>query len=287
MGVVNGCMLVLSRVRGVSVDHVVDSYWIFLARNHYDLHLEAFKRRLSSDAKAAEAEAVIFSFLWSAKLTPDVFEDPSKGGPDFRCRPRKTEGFLVEVTSLESGPVARMSNLPETITGSGGGAFGLITPLLRGKATAKATQFGNAPLPRVLAIACSHAFSGILMDRLAAENLLVSDYMISVPFGEPSKPAIQVTDLRRSVFLRWDKFTGKIAPCRQSISALLLVAISGIQADVVGILHPEPSVAFAPALFPQIPWLRVRNWPVVDGRIELEWSIGGEEHATFFHERIY
>jgi len=281
-------MALLSRVRGVSINDVVDSYWIFLARNHYDAHLERFRRRLSSDAKAAaEAEAIVFSFLWSAKLSPDVFEDPSKGGPDFHCRPCKTEGFLVEVTSLESGAVARRSNLPETITGSGGGAFGLITPLLRGKATAKATQFGNAPLPRVLAIACSHAFSGILMDRLAAENLLVSDYMISVPFREPSKPAIQVTDLRRSVFFHWDKFTGKIVPCRQSISALLLVAISGIQADVVGILHPEPSIAFAPALFPQVPYLKVKNWPVVDERIELEWSIGGDGSATFLHERIH
>jgi hypothetical protein len=68
--------------------------------------------------------------------------------------------------------------------------------------------------------------------------------------------------------------------------AILLVAISGIQADLVGLLHPEPGIPFAPSLFPQVPYLRVKNWPIVDGRIEIEWSITEADHATFWHTRI-
>lgn len=234
-------MSVKANLRGVSIGEVVDSYWIFLAGNHYSAHLEAFKKRLNSDARAAEVEAVVFSFLWSAKVHPDIFEDLSKGGPDFCCEPCGKTKFLVEVTSLESGAVARESSLPVRIEAAGGGAFSLITPLLKGKASAKATQFGNSPLPRVLVIASSHDGAGLLMDRLGAEFLLLSDPMISAPFGGAPNRATQVTDLRRSVFFRPDKAGREIIPCRQSISAILLVAISGIQTDVVGILHPQPT----------------------------------------------
>lgn len=242
-----------SNFRGVSIDEVVDSYWIFLYRNHYSAHLAKFKQRLASDQKAAEAEAIVFSFLWSAKTRPDIFENPSTGGPDFCCGPHSKPKFLVEVTSLESSAAARRSALPERITGSGGGAFGLITSTLRGVAASKAAQLANYPWARVLAITLSYDFAGLLMGRLAAVNLLVSDAVISRRFGVTSGGSTQVTDLRRAVFFRPGKIGREITPCRQSISAILLVAVSGCQADVVGILHPEPSVVFSPGLLPECP----------------------------------
>jgi hypothetical protein len=48
---------------GVQVDEIVESYKVFLRRNHYDDHLRWFELRERSDAKAAEAEAVVFSLL--------------------------------------------------------------------------------------------------------------------------------------------------------------------------------------------------------------------------------
>jgi len=275
-----------SNVRGVSIAEVVESYWVFLAKNHYPAHLGRFRQRLASAPKAAEAEAVVFSFLWSERVRPDIFEDLSKGDPDFCCEPSGKTKFLVEVASLESGAVARRSELPERITGTGGGAFSLITPLLQGKATAKAAQLAKYSLPSVLAITASHDCAGLLMDRLAAEFFLISDPVLKVRLGDISDRGSQVTDLRRSVFFKPGKSGREIIPCRQSISAILLVAISGIQADVVGILHPEPSVAFAPALLPQVPYLRVKNWPISDGRIEVEWSTSDPDQATFWHTRI-
>lgn len=40
-------MNLTANLRGVSIDDVLDSYWIFLARNDYSAHLEAFKKRLN------------------------------------------------------------------------------------------------------------------------------------------------------------------------------------------------------------------------------------------------
>jgi hypothetical protein len=257
----------------VSIGEVVDSYWIFLARNYYDLHLSNFKRRLEADAKAAEAEAVMFALLWSAKARPDIFEDPSRGGPDFCCSPDKRGRFLVEVTSLESGAVSRRSHLPNRIDPRGGGsAFGLITAALDAAAGSKALQLANWPYPRVLAITSSHAFAHLLMDRLPAQNLLLSDPMISVPIGDLNGRETMTTDLRRAVFFRLDKSGTRIVPRRQSISAILLVSISHSQAEMVGILHPEPAVGFDPALLPRVPFLRLKNWPIINARIQTEWQ---------------
>ncbi|MGA2965272.1 MAG: hypothetical protein ABSD64_03600 [Terriglobales bacterium] len=272
--------------RGVSIEEVVDSYWVFLARNRYDHHLDKFKRRLETDANAAEAEAVVFALLWAAKTRPDIFEDPSKGGPDFCCDPSGKQRFLVEVTSLESGAVSRRSGLPARIEGNGGGAFGLITAALSGAAGSKAAQLADQPYPRVLAITSSHAFASILMDRLPAENLLVSDPMISHRLGDFNGYGTITTDLRRAVFFRLDRSGRQIVPRRQSISAILLVAISGRQADVVGVLHPQPAIVFDPNLFPQVPYLRLSHWPIVDGKLSTEWSIGGDQSAAFYHTRI-
>jgi hypothetical protein len=273
--------------RGVSIDQVVDSYRTFLSRNRYYLHLELFERRSNSDRYAAAAEAVLFSILWSAKARPDIFEDPSTGGPDFLCRPSKSETFLVEVTSLQARAASRRSGLPEKMTGSGGGAFALITPALNNAAASKAAQLAGHPHPRVLAITLSYDFAGLLIHRLAAERLLVSDPVIRHTLGEPADRAAQFTDLRRSAFLRPGKSGREIICYRRSISAILLVAISGARSDMVGILHPEPAVPFSPSVFPLVPYLRLKNWPILDGRIATEW-VGGDENqeATFWHTKI-
>ena len=278
---------ILKNSRGISIDEVVDSYWVFLARNKYDAHLHRFKQRLTSGSKAAaEAEAVVFSFLWSSRVRPDIFEDISTGGPDFICQPNEKDKFLVEVTSLESGAVARRSTLPDKIDGRGGGAFGLITENLRRAVGAKAFQLANYPHPRVLAIASSHVFATILMDALPAQNLLISDPMISYRIGDPTGRATQVTDLQRSAFLRTDKSRTKIVPCRQSISAILLVAMCWNQAHIVGILHPEPVVAFDPELLRQVPYVRLKNWPITNGSLEPEWIESAENPAVFHYGRI-
>lgn len=270
---------------GVSIDEVVDSYSVFLARNRYLSHLQAFKHRLQADPKAAEAEAIVFALLRSEHLHPDIFEDASKGGPDFSCQPDKNNAFLVEVTSLDSKAVAKRSSWPDKIDDSGG-AFRLITEALSGAAASKAAQLAGYSCSRVLAITCSHVGAGAFMGRLAAVNLLVSDPKIHYRLGDPPDRVHQITDLRKAVFFRPDKTRKKIIPFRQSISAILLIAIFGDQARVVGLLHPQPAVSFNPSLFPRVPYVRLSKWPIMDGRMEIEWFSSGQNPATFYYTRI-
>ncbi len=116
------------RNSGDTVQDVVEYFRRYLSRNR-DLaeHYEEFLKREKSDPKAAQAEAVVFSWLRAEKLEPRLFEVPGKGGPDFCCSSDATDRFLVEATSLDSEMVSERSGLPAEITGPGGGAFGLIT----------------------------------------------------------------------------------------------------------------------------------------------------------------
>jgi hypothetical protein len=275
-----------------SVDEIVDSYRVFLSRNHYDVHLKRFKDRLKSDSKAAEAEAVVFSVLWSEKLHPDVFEDNSTGGPDFRCDPSSGNSFLVEVASLESKAVSERSTLPLEVKGEGGQAYALITEKLRSVARSKAAQLGDRGMPGVLVIASSHGFAGLLMDRRAAEYLMTSAPHISVPMGSSGKSARWQTDLRDAVFCQpgiLDASGNQMFVTRyRSIAAILLVTIGVRETEVVGLLHPDAVHPFNPQLFPAVPYVQFAHWPLTSANIGTQWILGNTEHdgAAFRHRRI-
>jgi hypothetical protein len=280
-----------SRATETQIHDLVDSFWIFLSRNGYTAHLESFKRRLKDDEKAADAEAVVFSFLWSAKRHPDMSEVPGKGGPDFCCCISSEEKFLVEVTSLDSVSVSDRSGLPEKISGPGGSAYALITSKLQGVAKRKAPQLSEHPYPRVLAITLKYDFAGLLMDRRAASELLVGKTWFHVPIGQLDAPTYTTVDPSSAVFYdtyMCDPSGRSVMPRLQSISAILLVSIFPNQSEVVGILHPEPSVLFDLRLFPQVPFLRFKHWPPIDGRPQTEWILGedGQDYAAFRHKRI-
>jgi hypothetical protein len=277
----------------VSVDGIVDSYWKFLSRDQYDGHLKRFKDRLDADPKAAEAEAVIFSVLWSEKLHPDIFEDNSAGGPDFLCEPSPSDSFLVEVKSLDSKAVSARSTLPLSVHGNGGQAFSLITGKLCSAAQSKASQLGGRGMPGILAITCSHDFAGLLMDRGAAEYLMTSAPHFCVPLGSTGKTGHGETDLRDAVFCQPAVLldaSGKqsfVARYR-SIAAILLVTIGVRETEIVGLLHPDAAHPFNPHLFPAIPYVRFAQWPLTSSNIRTEWILGDTQRsgATFEHRRI-
>ncbi len=274
---------------GDTVDEVVDYYYRYLARNS-DLTVlfGQFKKRLHIDPQAATAEAIVFSLLRAEKLHPELFEDPVSGGPDFRCNPNAP--FLVEVTSLDSAVVSKRSGLPASISGPGGGAFGQITDRLLSEAKNKAPQLGRYPLPGVLAITSDHAFSSILLDRLAAEYLMTSAPQFNVPLG--GGPHYMTTDLKHAVFYRPlgvldASGTPIITPCRQSIAAILLIAIYRREVQVVGLLHPEAAYPFNPAWLPKVPFVQFEG-KCTPTHIATEWiqADAGERVATFAQRRI-
>jgi hypothetical protein len=280
-------------LRTAGVDEIVDSYWRFLSRNHYDGHLKRFKDRLDADAKAAEAEAVVFSVLWSAKLHPDIFEDNSAGGPDFRCEPSPGGSFLIEVKSLDSEAVSARSTLPLSVHGTGGQAFSLITHKLCSAAQSKASQLGGRGMPGVLVIVSSHDFAGLLMDRGAAKYLMTSTPHFSVPLGSTGNEGHWETDLRDAVFCQPAALldasgSQKFVTRYRSIAAILLVTIGVRETEVVGLLHPDAAHPFNPHLFPAVPYVRFAEWPLTSSNIRTEWIFGdaGRGGATFKHRRI-
>jgi len=52
-----------------------------------------------------------------------------------------------------------------------------------------------------------------------------------------------------------------VEPSRQSISAILLMVISRGGASILGILHPQPAVAFDPQTLDRVNFIRLRSWP--------------------------
>ena len=119
-----------------------------LSGAHLTGHCTQFPKRENSDPQTAQAEAVVFSWLRTEKPEPRLFEDAGTGGPDF-CTYSDSDHLLVEATSLDSEMVSERSGLPTQITGSGGGAFALMTKKLKTKAKSKAVQLAGHKVPTV------------------------------------------------------------------------------------------------------------------------------------------
>jgi hypothetical protein len=276
---------------GDALQDVVNSYRCYLGRNR-DLGNQCtqFLKREKSDPAAAQAEAVVFSWLRAEKLEPRLFEDAGTGGPDFCATHANTERFLIEATSLDSQMVAERSGLAAEITGAGGGAFGLITDKLKAKAQSKAKQLSGRGMPTVLAIASDHAFASILMDSLAAEYLMTSAPQINVPIGGGRE--YMSTDLKDSVFQRSTGLLDTngapiIQPSLRSISAILLMAVDHRKSQIVGLLHPDAVNPFNPQWLPMVPFVKFAGVFSLTN-ITTEWVQVNETQrvSTFSHRCI-
>jgi hypothetical protein len=71
---------------------------------------------------------------------------------------------------------------------------------------------------------------------------------------------------------------------RQSVSAILLVALSEKQSEIVGLLHPKPMTLLDYRVFRQVPFLRV-EWPLTNP-VGLDWIIGDPSPRRIDHRRV-
>ena len=244
---------------------LVDNYKRFLSVN-YPNHVKPYDTRLNHQPEGAIAEAVVYSFLEANRYDVQVAEKIDLGGVDFMCKIGDAE-FVTEVTCLEAEAVTSQSGLP---TGpSRGGYYRMITDLLRTKASGKAKQMSRYNCPRVLAMTCQHAGAGPVLGIRGAEDLLTSETKIAI--GSIYNPVRNhlVTDLDNSVFFRWKN--ERVESCRRSISAILLFSLSGVSAFITGILHPDPIHKFPIEFLPTVPFVRLKEWPLENNRIEIEW----------------
>jgi hypothetical protein len=261
---------------------VTNSYKEFLEVK-YPQHHANYCRRLKDNPEAAKAEAVMFSLLRDTADQVKVHEDASTGGVDFVCGSDGNQ-FLVEVTCLEAESVASQSGWPNKIADGAVGWFGMITHMLRTKASSKTSQLSGYAMPRLLAITSEHVAADVLLGPRGAEALLTSDTKIEVPVGNPIGTAGVATDLKDSVFFRFKN--GDIELCKQSISAILLVTILADRSLVVGVSHPAPIYRFPISLLPSVPFLRLKEWPPKDRHLETEWTIGKPKPGDFLHQKV-
>ena len=266
-----------------STSEIIESYKTFL-KVKYQAHYQRFCNHFKDNPESAKAEAVVFSLMRSIFRDVKIGEDISSGGADFLCISDDGQ-FIIEVTSLEAGSVANQSGWNNGIPEDGAaGWFGMITHMLRTKASSKARQVSGYPIPRVLAITTEHIAADFLLGPHGAETLLTSDTKIEVPIGEPIGETNLVTDLKDSVFFRLKN--GALESCRRSISAILLISIYSDKALFVGILHPDPEHKFTIGLLPSVPFLRIRKWPPENNQIETEWVIQRPKPAEFYHREV-
>jgi hypothetical protein len=274
-----------------TTEELQDSYVEYL-RREVPNNVKSFLNLKRESPEASLAETVVFGILRQLRLNP-VVSDVYAGGADFECTYRPiwfadtgSQPLVVEVTTLEPSAVERNSGWPiEAPSEISGGPFSLLTDRIAARASDKVPQLSKPKMPRVLAIVSSHiGADALLSNELAAKAVLVSNPQITQPIG--GGPASQTTDLRDSVFLRVDPVTGKVIARRQSISAVLLVSVSGRSARVLGVLHPEPRYPLNIDSFPDIPFIKVRPWPVVGRQIELGWVLGQPSRREFKHHLI-
>lgn len=262
---------------------IIESYKLFLEVK-YPNHFKNYCRRLKDQPEGAKAEAVTFSIFRSKFDLVQVAEDLSKGGADFFCKTNDVE-IVSEVTCLEAEAVAAQSGWKNEIPEDGSaGFFGMITKMLRTKASGKASQLSGHSCPRILVITCEHIASDILLGTHGAETLLTSDTMIETLINKPIEKSSIVTDLNNSVFFRYKN--GKFESCRQSISGILLFSIYTDRTLGVGILHPDPQYKLKTNLFPSIPFLRMMEWPPKNNRIETEWVIHKPRAKEMYHQLV-
>jgi hypothetical protein len=274
----------------VEVKDVIESYADYLraAQSH---NLEHFTLLRKSDSEGALAEAIVFAMLQHLTVHPEVHEQAGTGGVDFICsRPcgpliksSARPPFMVEATSLNPGAVTERSHIPNEVPDDiRGGAFGLLIRNILNKAKAKATQLANYPMPRVLAIVSSHFAATVLFDRLTAKYALVSEPHWKQEIGSSVADPNQYTDLEESAFIKPSP-NGTVVACRQSISAILLVAVYGDKSDVYRILHPQPAYPLNVEFLPGIPFIRIMPWPITDGEIFTEWVVGNPDACAVPH----
>lgn len=265
-----------------TVKEVVSSYQQYL-RVKCPGHSQRFERRLKHGSESAKAEAVVFSLLRARGFTVEVAEDLGTGGVDYLCRTTFGD-FLAEATCLRSSSLTRHSGLEDHIAATSECAsFSFATRLFRRKLSSKAPQLADSPHPRLLIVVGFHAYSSVLLGKAAAENLITGDRSVAVSI--PDGPAIGCTNLNTSAFIRRSK-SGTIEPCRQSISAILLLQVHHESSSVCGVLHPKPVVPFPLAAFPRTPFVRLKEWAPSDRWLELEWVIDDPLPWCAFHELV-
>lgn len=258
---------------------VIESYADYLLRKRKKLWTR-FQQTRQDHPESALAEAAIFRVLQGCGVSPEVADVPNSGGPDFRCTGDQSGQFMVEATSFQPEKITRDTGLNDKVSaGISGHAFSLLTQQIDERAAEKRRQLEKFPIPGILAIASSHLGSALIFDVLTAEFALISQ-----PFWIGGKGGTY-TDLSSSLFLRLED-DGTITTKNSSISAVLLVSVNLDRSYVCGALNPAATHKFRSEALWMIPFAYLKDWPIENGRLRCDWTMGNQRTHIVEHKSI-
>ena len=201
-----------------------------------------------------------------------VIDNTNKPGVDFFCK-KGTFEFCAEVTCLEIETITNQSKIPHIPPeGCYSGRHDMITPTIRARAIRKVNQLSQCKCARLLMIVSYHSAANILLGDHAAELLLTDEQGIAFsPASEDDdgKDLYPYTNYEFTLF--FESIEGELSVKRESISAIWLVAVSRNTKQIIGVLNPQPNYNFEYRLFPSVPIVRIKTWPIENNTLETEW----------------
>ncbi len=229
-------------------------------------------------AEGAIAEALVWGFLRSKVTKIDSADDPSKGGPDFRCW-TDPHSFFVEVTNISRETMTNVTHIIDCeTTPFVGGHFRLATKQITAEVRAKAKQFSRRKFGCPLLVFVTTLHGQASRDVIAREhvpNILFDDGGFSglVDLSGAENP--RVVELGetygRSSSICYIKMTGELT--RLHISGVIVGGFGDSPPPVFGVLHPFAAYPFDPSLLPGVPSATVVPWPLQFGdSFEIRWS---------------
>jgi len=259
-------------------DDVLESYRALLKKT-YPGQSKWFESRLTRDGHrpGCEAEAIVFcSILVPNHLNPEPLMDTQSGGPDFRCDPAGKQSFVVDVTLWSTPPKRTLQQVPGTAIEVG--SLAMPTSKIFRSATGKAAQMANQGCPGVLVICSTDEWDHRYCSAGALEQAIFSDPKITIPLGSTEGSDCYLSsDLEKAPFFGLERASDgapHLDPKRKTVSAILLVDMSGNAAKVIGALHPDPNYPFDTGNLSQVPFLHVDPWPPKSAALSGCWKIG-------------
>ncbi len=221
-----------------------------------------------TDAKKAEDTSC--DILES--LCDTVKNNTDKPGADFLCKKGAFE-FAAEVTCVEIETITKQSGIPHIPPkGGSGGHYDMITGTIRAQASRKVKQLSEYKCARLLIIVSFHSAANLLLGDHGAELLLTDEQGIAFPppfENSHGKKPYPYTACDNTLF--FESKEGVVSVKRESISAIWLVAVFREVKQIKGILHPRPNYHFQYELFPSVPFVKMKTWPIKNDTLETEW----------------
>lgn len=245
-----------SKDGNTTVADILSNYENYLKTNKPSKS-NSFLNLKKQNIESAQAEAVVFSILKQFDLDPEPLEENNQKRMDFLCN-KNGNMFYIEVTNISCEKMTEYTGwrCDKTRLTT---AFRLCTKELQQHVINKTSQMSSGGnLPRVLALTTHHPYP---LDAGQAKELM-TDTFIYQQVTPKGKDAEIGTSLYRSVFFRFNHDRSYINPCRKSISAIILINIQADRSKMMGLLHPEPSFPFPVHLMEDVPFLRIKNWPL-------------------------